>query len=56
MTTQTQQDYEIAHDKVRIKAGDPRQWLVWVGNILRAECTTEQAAKDFVAIAKGKAD
>jgi len=48
--------YEIHHDKVRIKADDPRQWLVYDDEgTLRASATSEQSAKDFVAIAIAKA-
>lgn len=46
--------YEITHDKVRIAAGDPRQWLVWVDGRLRAECVSEQQAKDCIAIFEAK--
>lgn len=46
--------YEIVHDKVRIKAGDGRQWLVYVDGVLRAEANSEQSAKDFVAIDRAK--
>lgn len=47
--------YEIVHDKVRIKAGDERQWLVYVDGQLRAEATSKQSAKNFVAIERAKA-
>ncbi len=47
--------YEIVHDKVRIAAGDARQWLVYVDGALRAEATSEQSAKDYVAIERQKA-
>jgi hypothetical protein len=46
--------YEIVHDKVRIQADSARQWLVYVDGRLRAECTSKQAAKDFVAIQKAR--
>lgn len=48
------QNYEIVHDAVRAKADDPRQWLVYVDGSLRAEATSKQSAKDFVAIEKAK--
>lgn len=47
--------YEIVHDKVRIRDKSSRQWLVYdAGGRLRAECTDEQQAKDFVAIERAK--
>jgi DNA-binding PadR family transcriptional regulator len=46
--------YEIVHDKVRIAAGNGREWLVYVDGVLRAEANTEQSAKDFVAIEQAK--
>ncbi len=42
--------YEIVHDKVRIQENAARQWLVYIDGRLRAECTNERAAKDYVAI------
>lgn len=42
--------FEIVHDRVRIRDGVPRQWLVYANGKLRAECTSAQSAKDFVAI------
>jgi hypothetical protein len=46
--------YEIVHDKVRIAIGDSREWLVYVDGTLRAQCTTKQSARDYVAILKAK--
>lgn len=46
--------YEIVHDKTRVTAGDPREWLVYVDGKLRAEARSKQSAKDFVAIEKYK--
>ena len=46
--------YEIVHDKVRIRDQSPRQWLVYVDDVLRAEATSEQSAKDYVTIARAK--
>jgi hypothetical protein len=46
--------YEIVHDKTRIAAGDPKQWLVYYNGVLRAEASSKQSAKDFVTIEKGK--
>ncbi len=45
--------YEIVHDKVRIRDEAPRQWLVYINGKLRAECMTEQSAMDFVASQNG---
>ncbi len=46
--------YEIVHDKVRIRDREPKQWLVYVDDVLRAEATSEQSAKDYVTIARAK--
>ena len=46
--------FEIVHDKVRTRNGDARQWLVYVDGVLRAEATSQQSAKDFVAIERAK--
>ncbi len=46
--------YEIVHDKVRTAAGSSRAWLVYMNDVLRAECTHKQAALDYVAIKKAK--
>lgn len=46
--------YEIVHDAVRTKADDPRQWLVYVNGVLRAEGTSKQSAEDFVSIEKAR--
>ena len=46
--------YEIVRDKVRTRDDNARQWLVYLDDVLRAECQTEQSAKDFVAIEKAK--
>lgn len=46
--------FEIVRDQVRIQAGNPRQWLVYRNDVLRAECTSKQAAEDFVAIERGQ--
>lgn len=48
-------EYEIVHDKVRIRDGSSRQWLVYANGKLRAECTSKQSAKDYVAIELEKA-
>ena len=47
--------YEIVHDKVRVHIRSQRQWLVYADGKLRAEATSEQSAKDFVAIEMEKA-
>ena len=46
--------YEIVHDKVRMRDDPMRQWLVYVDDKLRAQCATQQQARDFVAIEKAR--
>ena len=46
--------YEIVHDRVRMRDDPVRQWLVYVDDKLRAQCTTQQQARDFVAIEKAR--